>query len=280
MSKLDLGSVGVALTVSGTYLDQAAELERLGYSALWLPGGQIDDLDRLAEVIRATAAVPVGSAIISLDVYPPELVAGLYARLEASAPGRLVAGLGGPQKPHPLPALNDYLDHLDRAEPPVPAGRRLLAALGPRKLELARDRFAGAIVLLVTPAYISAARRILGDDSTLVIDQMLVLDADAGRARQTASRPLRFLSGLPGYRASFVRMGFTDDDIDGLSDTLVDQLVIWGGADAIAARIGQYRRAGADHIVLHVLNEDAQPGPIEVARQLAGRLAGSRPQSR
>ena len=156
----------------------------------------------------------------------------------------------------------------------MPAGRRLLAALGPRKLELARDRCAGAIVLLVTPAYISAARRILGDDSTLVIDQMLVLDADPARARQTARRPLRFLSGLRGYRSSFARMGFTDDDIDGLSDTLVDQLVIWGDADAIAARIGQYRQAGADHVVLHVLNDGAQPGPIEVARQLAGRLIG------
>jgi probable F420-dependent oxidoreductase len=277
MSKLDLGPVGVALTVSGAYLGQAAELERLGYSALWLPGGQIDDLGRLAEVIGATAAVPVGSAIISLDVYPPGAVAGLYAQLEAGAPGRLVAGLGGPQQPRPLRALNDYLDHLDRAEPPVPAGRRLLAALGPRKLELARDRFAGAIVLLVTPAYTSAARRILGEDSTLVIDQMLVLDADATRARQTARRPLRFLSGLRGYRASFARMGFTDDDIDGLSDTLVDQLVIWGDAGAIAARIGQYRRAGADHIILHVLNEGAQPGPIEVAQRLAGRLLAGRP---
>src|SRR5215470_5233920 len=272
MSKLDLGPVGVALTVSDAYLDHAAELERLGYSALWLPGGQIDDLNRLTEIIGATKAVPVGSAIISLDVYPPGSVAGLYAQLEASAPGRLVAGLGGPQTPRPLPALNDYLDHLDRTDPPVPAGRRLLAALGPRKLELARDRCAGAIVLLVTPAYTGAARRILGDDSTLVIDQMLVLDADPARARQTARRPLRFLSGLPGYRASFARMGFTDDDIDGLSDTLVDQLVIWGDAGAIATRIGQYRQAGADHIMLHMLNEGAQPGPIEAARRLAGSL--------
>src|SRR5215831_264070 len=272
MSKLDLGPVGVALAVSGTYLGQAAELERLGYSTLWLPGGQIDGLGRLAEVIRATAAVPVGSAIISLDVYPPDAVAGLYARLEASAPGRLVAGLGGPQKPRPLRALNDYLDHLDRAEPPVPTGRRLLAALGPRKLELARDRFAGAMLLLVTPAYTSEARRILGDDSTLVIDQMLVLDADAARARQTARRPLRFLSGLPGYRASFARMGFTDGDIAGLSDALVDQLVIWGDAEAITARIGEYRQAGADHVMLHILNDGDQHGPIEVARQLAGRL--------
>jgi probable F420-dependent oxidoreductase len=277
MSKLDLGPVGVALTVSDAYLDQAAELERLGYSALWLPGGQIDDLSRLAEITRATTAVPVGSAIISLDIYPPGMVAGLYSRLEGSAPGRLVAGLGGPQGPRPLPALNGYLDHLDRAEPPVPIGRRLLAALGPRKLELARDRSAGAIVLLVTPAYISAARRMLGDNSTLVIDQMLVLDADAARARQTARRPLRFLSGLRGYRASFARMGFTDGDIDGLSDDLVDQLVIWGDADTIAARIGEYRRAGADHIMLHVLHEGAQPGPIEVARRLAGRLLAGRP---
>jgi probable F420-dependent oxidoreductase len=274
MSKLDLGPAGVALTVSNAYLGQAAELERLGYSALWLPGGQIDDLNRLAEIIGATTAVPVASAIISLDVYPPDMVAGLYARLEAGAPGRLVAGLGGPQKSRPLPALNDYLDHLDRADPPVPARRRLLAALGPRKLEVARDRCAGAILLLVTPAYTSAAREIIGGESTLVIDQMLVLDTDAARARQTARRPLQFLSGLPGYRASFERMGFTDGDIDGLSDALVDQLVIWGDAGTITARIGRYRQAGADHIMLHVLNDGDQPGPIEVARQLAGRLIG------
>ncbi len=277
MSKLDLGPAGVALTVSDTYLGQAAELERLGYSALWLPGGQIDDLNRLTEIIGATSAARVASAIISLDVYPASSVADLYARLEASAPGRLVAGLGGPQQPHPLPALNGYLDHLDRAEPPVPAQRRLLAALGPRKLELARDRCAGAILLLVTPAYTSAARQILGGGSTLVIDQMLVLDTDATRARETARRPLRFLSGLPGYRASFARMGFTDGDIDGLSDALVDQLVIWGDADAIAARIGQYRQAGADHIMLHVLNDGGQPGPMEVARRLADGLLAGRP---
>jgi probable F420-dependent oxidoreductase len=279
MSKLELGPVGAALTVSDAYLDRAAELEHLGYSALWLPGGQIDDLNRLAEIIGATTAVPVASAIISLDVYPAAGVAGLYAQLETSAPGRLVAGLGGPQQPHPLPALNDYLDHLDRADPPVPAGRRLLGALGPRKLQLARDRCAGAILLLVTPAYTSAAREIIGGDSTLVIDQMLVLDTDAARARQTARRPLRFLSGLPGYRASFARMGFTDGDIDGLSDALVDQLLIWGDAATIADRIGQYRQAGADHVMLHVLSEGDQPGPVEVARRLAGSLAGQRVQS-
>ena len=274
MGTLGLGQVGAALNVSANYLDEAAALERLGYSAIWLPGGQIDDLDRLAEVAGATSAVPVGSAVISLDVYAPGAVTGLYARLEASAPGRLVVGLGGPQRPRPLAALNNYLDQLDQADPPVPAERRLVAALGPRKLELARDRSAGALMLLVTPAYTETARRILGSHSALVVDQMSVLDSDASRARETARRPLGFLSGMRGCRASFARMGFGDADIAGLSDSLVDQLVTWGDADAVAARVGEQLRAGADHVVLHVLSEDGQPGAFEVAGELAGRLLG------
>jgi probable F420-dependent oxidoreductase len=272
MGKLGLGQVGVALNVSDTYLDEAVEVELLGYSAAWLPGGQLDTLGRLADVVSATTAVAVGSAIIPLDAYSPETVTGLCAQVEAAAPGRLVVGLGGPQKPRPLRALNGYLDHLDQADPPVPAQRRLLAALGPRKLELARDRAAGAILLLVTPAYIDAARRILGDQSTLVIDQMLVLDSDAARARQTARRPLRFLSGLRGYRASFARMGYTGTDIADVSDRLVDDLVIWGDADTVSVRIRQQLRSGADHVILHVLSEGSQPGPIDAARALIGNL--------
>jgi probable F420-dependent oxidoreductase len=276
MSKLGLGPVGVALTVSDTYLAEAAEAERLGYSAVWLPGGQIDALDRLADLAAATTAIPVGASIISLDVYSPTQVAGLYAQLEKSAPGRLVTGLGGPQKPHPLPALRAFLDQLDQADPPMPAQRRLLAALGPRKLELARDRAAGAIMLLVTPACLGTARQILGDQRALVVDQMVVADTDPERARQTARRPLQFLSRLPGYAASFARMGFTDTDIAQVSDRLVDDLIIWGSPETIAARISRQLDAGADHIVLHVLSEPGQPGLIQVARTLAGLRPGHR----
>ena len=277
MSKIDLGPIGIALNVSADdgYLKEAAELEELGYSAIWLPGGQIDSLDRIAAIVGATTSVPVASAVISPDVYEPGPVIQLYRRLQASAPGRFVAGLGGPQKPRPLQALNDYLDRLDQAEPPLPAGGRLLAALGPRKLGLARDRSAGAIALLVTPAYTSAARRILGGESTLVIDQMVVPDADAARAREIARRPLRFLSGMSGYRANFARMGFTEADIAGLGDRLVDELVTWGGTDTIAARVNEHLQAGADQVMLTILNQDAgRPFPIETARQLAGLLLG------
>lgn len=267
MGALGVGPVGVALNVSGSYLAEAAEAERLGYSAIWLPGGQLDELGRLADLVQATTAVPVGASIISPDVYPAEAVSALYRRLEASAPGRFIPGLGGSQQPRSLAALRAYLDQLDQADPPVPAGRRLLAALGPRKLELARDRCAGAIVLLVTLAYLAEARRILGAQATLVVDQMLVLDTDPGRARETARRPLRFLAGLPGYQASFARMGLDVAE----TDRLADELIFWGDPGTVAARIGQLHEAGADHVILHVLSEGGQPGPIEAARALAGR---------
>ncbi len=276
MSELGLGPVGVALNVSAddACLREAAELEELGYSALWLPGGQIDRLGRIAEIVRATRSVPVASGIISLDVYPPAAVIGLHAELEASAPGRFLVGLGGPQKPRPLRALNDYLDRLDQGAPPVPAGRRILAALGPRKLELARARSAGAVALLVTPAYTKHARGILGEDPTLIISQMIVLDTDATRARATGRTPLRFLSGVSGYRANFARMGFTGSDIASLSDRLVDELVAWGDIAAITARIREHLDAGADQVALTILSQGGQPRPVDAARELAGHLPG------
>jgi probable F420-dependent oxidoreductase len=171
--------------------------------------------------------------------------------------------------------LNDYLDRLDGGEPPVPAGRRILAALGPRKLEIARERAAGAVMLLVTPDYTRAARRVLGAQRTLVVSQMVVLQTDAARAREAARGSLRFLSGVPGYRASFARMGFTGGDIAGLGDPLVDQLVAWGSADAITARVNEHLRAGADHVVLSVLDDGHRPAS-DSARQLAAAFRARR----
>lgn len=273
MSKLDLGPVGMTVQISadGRHLDEAATLEGLGYSAIWLRGGQIDSLSRIADVVRATKAVPVIPGIIPVDVYAPSEVIRLHADLQDRAPGRFIAGLGGPQVPQPMRPLNDYLDQLDQGEPPVPASRRILAALGPRKLELARERAAGAVLLLVTPDYTRTARRILGTQATLVVSQMVVLQTGADRAREAARGPLRFLSGVAGYRANFTRMGFTSGDISSLSSELVDQLVAWGSIGTITARINEHLHAGADQVALTVLDNDHQPA-MDSVRQLARRL--------
>lgn len=275
MSKLDLGSIGMTLEITpdGSHLDDAATLERIGYQAIWLRGGQIDSLSRIAEVVTATSTAKVVPGIIPVDVYGPAEVGRLYANLQATAPDRFIAGLGGPQVPRPLRPLHDYLDQLDRGEPPVPAGRRILAALGPRKLEIARERAAGAVALLVTPDYTRTARQILGAQRTLVVSLMIVPQTDAARAREAARGPLRFLSGVEGYRASFARMGFTASDIASLSDELVDQLVAWGSAETIAARVNEYLQAGADHVVLSVLDDEGHRSAIDAARELAQRLS-------
>lgn len=275
MTKLDLGRIGISVNVTDNtgFLDEAVELEKLGYSTIWVAGGQLRTLDPIAELIRGTTAIPVVPGIIPLDVYGPQQVTELYAELERTDPGRFVVGLGGPQQgSKPMLRMREFLDQLEASDPPVPVERRILAALGPRKLELARDRFAGAVPLLVTPDYTSWARGILGEQSTLVVDQVVVADADPVRARETARGLLRFLLQVGGYVENARRMGFDDTDITELSDRLVDALVVWGDADAIEARVREHLDAGADQVAINVLSDGEQPDTLAVGRTLAPRL--------
>jgi probable F420-dependent oxidoreductase len=254
----------------GHHLHDAAELEELGYSAIWLPGGQIDRPDRVLELLDATASVVVGTAVLSAAVFAPERVVELHRAAEGRAPGRTVLGLGGPQQRRSLAAVETYLDHLDDAQSPVPAEHRMLAALGPRKLEIAARRAAGPILLLVTPAYVRAVRADLAAAS-LVVGLLVVLD-DAERARTTARGTLGFLSGLPGYQAHLGRLGYTDEQVRNLDDALVDDLVARGSPAAVAERVAELREAGADHVYLQMLRADDQPAGVDAARELAATL--------
>jgi probable F420-dependent oxidoreductase len=152
----------------------------------------------------------------------------------------------------------------------VPAATRVLAALGPRMLELARDRTAGTVPLLITPDATAKARALLGEDATVVVLHYVVVETDPAAARQAGRGPLGFLSKVPGYAANFRRMGFSDDDVDQFSDRMVDELVAWGDPETIAARVGEHLAAGADQVALVVLPTDGQPTvPAEQWRQLA-----------
>lgn len=269
----DIGHVGFAVEVAddGGHRHDAAELEKLGYSALWLPGGQLDRPDRVLDLLAATRSVAIGTAVLSAAVYGPDDVLGLYRAAQRQAPGRVVLGLGGPQDRRSLAAVADFLDRLDTAQPPLPPDDRLLAALGPRKLDMAARRSAGPILLLVTPDYVRSVRASHAGAS-VVVTLMVVLDGRATRARETARGPLGFLTGLPGYQAHLARMGYTDDQVRDLDDALVDDLVAWGSPAAVAERVGHLREAGADHVFLQIVYNDDQPAGVEAARQLAPAL--------
>lgn len=267
---MELGAVGAVISpgAGNAFIDTAVELEELGYPTIWLTGGPLQNLSQIADVVRATKRARVATGIISVDRFGADEVAALYTDLEATHPGRFVVGLGGAHGPNPLQALTAYIDRLDS----VPATARIVAALGPKMLDLARARAAGAFPVLVTPGYTASARARLGDDATLAVEQLVVVESDPQRARAIARGPLGFLGKAPAYQASFRRMGFTDEEIAQLADRLVDALVPWGDADSVAAAVSRQLQAGADHVAISVTADPAQTQPTRQWRQLAERL--------
>jgi len=265
--RIDLGRFGAVVSpATDGFVDLAAQLEGLGFSTIWLTGGPMSRLGQVTELVEGTSTARIAPGIISVDRFPAADVAELYAELEGTAPGRFVVGLGGAHGADPLGTLNGYLDELD-----VPVSRRVLAALGPRMMQLARDRAAGAFPVLITTDYARQARAGLGDDTTLAVEQLVVLEPDPERARRLAHPPLDFLGRLPGYQASFRRQGFSEQEVQNLGDRLVDGVVAWGDVAALVARAGALEAAGADHVAFSVLSDSATP-PLDEWRALAAAL--------
>ncbi|MDG4668376.1 TIGR03620 family F420-dependent LLM class oxidoreductase [Mycobacterium sp. 236(2023)] len=265
-----LGRYGFSIDVrdDDSHLATALTIEGLGFGTLWINGGKLDRLSRLTDLLGATTTCAVGSSIISPDVFGSAEVSRMFLRAEATTPGRLVVGLGSSHRGQALTHLGGYLDGLET----VPRDRRLLAALGPRALHAASERFAGAMPMLFTPAQTAAARQTLGADRTLSVGLYVVLDEDAAQARSIARRPLSFLTTMAGYRKSLIRQGFSGADIDSLSDHLVDSLVAWGTPRTIVDHAERLHAAGADHVHLTVLGEGRQPTGTAAARLLAAEF--------
>jgi len=250
-----LGPIGLAS--SNPYTDDAAvvaeearRVESLGFSTLWRSG----NLPMLDAAVRATASIPVATGIIPVDSVPAADVVATYQSLQRDHPGRFIVGLGGAHGARPLETLNAYLDTLDAAG--LAANSRMLAALGPNMLALARDRASGAYPFLVTPAYVANARAALGADKTLAVLLMVMPTTGREAARQAAAVPLGFLTNVGGYRRNLLRQGFSESDIGDVSDRLLDGITAWGELDSIAARVAEYRAAGADQVVLRILGAD------------------------
>jgi probable F420-dependent oxidoreductase len=270
MTSLDFGPFGITtgLTSSPESLSAARAAEELGYPAIWLSGGPLPGLQTIADLIGATSTIKFVSGILAVDTYSAADVASTYADLAASAPGRFTVGLGGAHGAHPLATLNTYLDQLDV----VPVEERLLAALGPRMLELARDRTAGAYPFLITPEYTAEARKTLGPDKLLAVSHLAVLETDPERARAIARGTISFFPQIPGYAASLKRQGFTDADLTDLPDHLVDALAAWGTPAQIADKLREHHAAGADHVAVNVITGVTGPQPIAEWRALAPAL--------
>jgi len=279
-------SAGLRYGAPGPIAEATAELDALGYSAVWVPDVSGDVLDAVELLLGAAPTIGVATGILNIWLQTADEVAARRASWSEDWQQRFLLGLGVSHAPlidhghpgryaKPYSKMVEYLDALDAAATPFPADARVLAALKPRMLGLARDRAAGAHPYFVPVEHVAHAREQLGADAAIAAELAVVRDTDPSSARPTARRHTGIYAGLPNYTNNLRDFGFEDDDFrDGGSDRLVDAIVAWGDDAAIAARVDALRQAGADHVCVQVIRPDDEL-PLADWRELAPALVAS-----
>jgi probable F420-dependent oxidoreductase len=254
--------------------DAAVELDELGYAAIWIPDVGGDVLGAAELLMNTTPRISVATGILNIWMHEPAEVARQRAAWTADSQRRFLLGLGVSHAPlidhgnpgryqQPYSKMVAYLDGLDAAAVPIPADDRVLAALRPRMLGLARDRAAGIHPYFVPPEHVARAREILGPNALIAVELAVVLDANPETARSTARRHTAIYTTLPNYTNNLREFGYEDADFaDAGSDRLVDAIVAWGDLDAVQRRTQAMRDAGADHVCIQVIRaDDEMPRP-------------------
>jgi probable F420-dependent oxidoreductase len=237
---------------------QLRDIDALGYGAIWAGGSPAAELSWVEHLLEPTTNLSVATGIVNIWTADAGPVAESFHRIEKAYPGRFLLGIGvgHPEAGHeyrkPIDALREYLDKLD--DYGVPKDRRVVAALGPKVLQLSAARSAGAHPYLTTPEHTAQARELLGPDAFIAPEHKVVLTTDAEKARAVGRKALDIYLNLQNYLNSWKRLGFTDEDVAKPgSDRLVDALVAYGTVDEIAARLQEHLDAGADHVPVQVL---------------------------
>ncbi len=271
-----LATTGVWYFTDGMSSGEAAEfagrVESLGYSTLWLPdtvgrdpfahiawlGSQTSTLQfatGIANIYHRHAGPMMQAAATLAEQTGGRFVLGLGV-----SHGRIVAGLRKLDYSKPLTAMREYLATMDaspyRAVKPDDEPLRLLAALGPKMLELSATAADGAHPYWTTPEHTAQAREIIGPDALLCVEQKVVLSTDADAARAAGIQALGIYADLPNYRNNWKRLGFTEDEIESRADRFIDAVVVWGDEDRVRAGVQAHYDAGADHVCVQPLSTD------------------------
>ncbi|HET9730874.1 MAG TPA: TIGR03620 family F420-dependent LLM class oxidoreductase [Acidimicrobiia bacterium] len=268
---------------AGMIAESVAELEQLGYRAVWIPDVGGDVMAAVEVLLAAAPTITVATGILNIWMHQPEDVAARRASWSDGWQRRFLMGLGVSHAPlidagepgrysKPYSKMVEFLDALDDGG--VPVDGRVLAALRTRMLELAAQRAAGVHPYFVPPEHVARAREIIGPDHVIAVELAVVRDRDPSTARTTARRHTAIYVTLPNYTNNLREFGFDDDDFAaGGSDRLVDAIVAWGDDDAIVQREQAMRDAGADHVCVQVIRADDEV-PRDDWRALAPILAG------
>lgn len=275
--KPDLGRFGVWMGTRSITPELATEIESLGYGAAWIGGSPDADLAWVDPALAQTTSLQLATGIVNIWSAPAPAVAESFQRIESAHPGRFLLGIGVGHPEHtqqyikPYQALVGYLDELDAAM--VPTSRRVLAALGPRVLQLSAERSAGAHPYLTTPEHTAKARELVGNSVFLAPEHKVVLTTDRDEARSIGRQTVAHYLVTSNYVNNWLRLGFTEADVrEPGSDRLIDAVVAYGTPDAIAKRLNEHLEAGADHVAIQVLGDGTEDKLLPALSELAGPL--------
>ena len=277
---------------AGGVRQTVGEIEALDYPVLWIPEGlsSKEIVSHASLLLTASERIVIATGIANMWARDPVALANAARLLADDHPDRFVLGVGvgheystdvrGATYARPWSRMGEYLDRMDGAptsspEPARPAPR-LLAALGPRMLALAAERTDGAHTYFVPVEHTESARRAIGSEPLLAVEQTAVLESDPSSAREIArSFAVDYLE-LPNYANNLRRLGFSEEEVSGSgSDRLIDATIVWGGVDAIAGRVREHLDAGADHVAVQVVTADDTETGVRELRELAPALLGA-----
>ncbi len=279
---MDTGKLGVWYFFDNLSSADAAaaaqRIESMGYGTLWIPETVGKSPVVLASWLLAnTSTLNVATGILNIYHREPGVTMAAQKSLAEQSGGRFLLGMGVSHKPlvegvrglnygPPVATMRAYLEGMAQApyngfapaeEPPV-----VIAALGPKMLELAASACNGAHPYFSSPVHTRMAREIMGPDAWLCVEQKIILETDAQKARELARPVAQIYQGLPNYRNNWLRMGLSEDDINSLSDKFIDTTFAWGDIDAIKARIEEHMDAGASHVCVQPVNPNGKFGEL------------------
>jgi len=271
---------------AGEAAEFAGEVESLGYSTLWTPDtiGR-DPFAHIAWLASQTSTLTFATGIANIFHRHPGPMKQVMNTVGEQSGGRFILGLGVSHGPmvaglrgldysKPLTQMREYLAAMEAQpfrgpapEDPVPI---VLAALGPKMLELAGTAADGAHPYWTTPDHTARAREIMGPDALLCVEQKVCLSTDADAAREAARTAIAIYADLPNYRNNWKRLGFTEDEIAQRDNRFIDAVVVWGDEDRVRAGIQAHYDAGATHVCVQPLSTE---GPTTLDRNALTVLA-------
>lgn len=280
---MELGRLGVWYFFDGQPAPVAAQMaqriEALGYGTLWIPEtvGR-NSMVHASWLLANTTKLNLATGIANIYYREPGVTMSAQKSLAEQSGGRFLLGIGVSHKPlvegvrgldygPPVKTMRKYLEAMKaspyQAVPPAEEAPTVIAALGPKMLELAASHCAGAHPYFVSPDHTAMARKALGPEPLLCVEQKVVLESDPTKARELARPVASIYTGLPNYRNNWLRMGMEESDIEGGgSDKFIDATFAWGSIDAIKDRIQQHFDAGATHVCLQPVNTNGKFGDL------------------